>query len=62
MSAYCSQAFSTLSNDILRAQYLLKVQYNVDALDETGRHEGSELAEVFEQRMEIEEADHEDEL
>ena len=52
----------TLSNDILRAQYLLKVAYNVDSLEESSLDQNENLSLIFEQRMEIEEADSEEEL
>ena len=34
VSSFCSNAYATLSNDILRAQYLLKIAYNVNSLEE----------------------------
>ena len=62
-SAYTSNAYKTLMNDIDRAQYLLKTEYGVDSFDESVREQNPELANwVFETRMEIEEADSLDEL
>ena len=58
VSAYCSDAYKTLTGDVTRAQYLLKVKYNIDSLVEGEREKDAALMEwVFETRMEIEEAD-----
>ena len=50
-------------NDILRAQYLLKVEHGVESLIEEERENDAELANwVFETRMEIEQAESAEEL
>jgi molecular chaperone HscB len=61
-----NEAFRTLSNPLLRAQYLLREQYGIDmAGDEAGsitRPEGDVLEAVLEAREQIEEAESEEEL
>ncbi|RKU46450.1 hypothetical protein DL546_007160 [Coniochaeta pulveracea] len=65
-SALINEAFRTLSNPLLRAQYLLREQYGIDmAGDEAGsitRPEGDVLEAVLEAREQIEEAEREEEL
>ena len=47
-----------MKDDILRAQYILKTEYNIDALEEGEREKDPEVMEwVFETRMEIDEAE-----
>ena len=47
-----------MKNDILRAQYILKTEYNIDALEEGEREKDPEVMEwVFETRMEIDDAE-----
>ena len=63
VSSFCGQAYQTLLNDVHRATYLLLSEYGITALDESGREKDPELAEwVFETRMEIDEAETEEEL
>ena len=50
-------------DDILREQYLLKVEHGVESLIEEERENDAELANwVFETRMEIEQAESAEEL
>ena len=58
VSSYCNNAYKVLKDDILRAQYILKTEYNIDALEEGEREKDPEVMEwVFETRMEIDEAE-----
>lgn len=63
-SARINEAFRTLSNPLLRAQYLLSLNYGLDvAADETAKVDDPELLlEVLEAREQIEDAADESEL
>ncbi|KAF4437340.1 molecular chaperone [Fusarium acutatum] len=63
MSAHINEAYKTLSNPLLRAQYLLSIRGVDVANDETLKVEESELLMlVLEAREEIEDAEHEEDL
>ena len=50
-------------DDILRAEYLLREDYKINALDESKRETNAQLAQwVFQTREEIEECESEDDL
>lgn len=62
-SAYLNEAFRTLADPLMRAQYLLSLRGIDVAGDETGQVADMELlAEVMEAREEVEEAGTEEEL
>ncbi|RDW84458.1 hypothetical protein BP6252_02048 [Coleophoma cylindrospora] len=62
-SAYINEAFKTLSNPLLRAQYLLSLR-GIDVAEDEALKVDDEalLGMVLEAREEIEEAEHEEEL
>ena len=63
VSAFCSTAFKVLQDDVSRAKYILEEEHGIQALTEGEREKDHELMEwVFEIRMDIEEADDQDEL
>ena len=63
LSSRINEAYKTLQNPLLRAQYLLSLRGIEVAEDETAKVEDPELLmEVLEAREQIEEAQHEDHL
>lgn len=63
LSARINEAYKTLQNPLLRAQYLLSLRGIEVAEDETAKVDDPELLmEVLEAREEIEEAESEDDL
>jgi molecular chaperone HscB len=63
MSAHINEAYKTLQDPLLRAQYLLSLRGFDVACDETAKVDDSELLmEVLEAREEIEAADEEEQL
>ena len=63
VSAFCSIAYKVLQDDISRAKYILEEEHGIKALEEMVRETDHELMMwVFSTRMEIEDADSQQEL